>query len=113
MNLEKDAMTKARIKQMTDSYETWLIDSLKDKEEATAYLQTALLEYQKDNDVECLLLALRHVAEAQGGLGLLSRKTHLNRESLYRALSSKGNPKLSTLSLLLNGLGFQLSIKSV
>lgn len=113
MNLEKDAMTKTRVKQITGSYEEWLIDSLTDKEEAAAYLQTALIEYQKDNDVECLLLAFRHVAEAQGGLGLLSRKTHLNRESLYKALSSKGNPKLSTLSLLLNGLGFQLSIQPV
>src|SRR5262245_7681872 len=113
MNFEKDIMTKSKIQKMTINYEEWLINSLKDKEEAAAYLQVALEEYQKDNDVQCLLLALRHVAEAQGGLGLLSRKTHLNRESLYKTLSSKGNPKLNTLGMLLKGLGFQLSIRPV
>lgn len=104
-------MTKLKIQKMTGNYEDWLIKSLRSKKEAVAYLQTALDEYQKDNDTECLLLAIRHVAEAQGGLGLLSRKTHLNRESLYKTLSSKGNPKLQTLGVLLKALGFQLSIK--
>ena len=112
MNFGSAAMTKRRIKQMTTSYEEWLINSLRDKEEATTYLQTALEEYQKDNNTKALLLALRHVAEAQGGISILSRKTHLNRESLYKMLSSKGNPKLSTLGTLLKGLGFELSIRS-
>lgn len=68
-------MTKSRAQKITQNYEEWLINSLKDKKEASAYLQVALEEYQRDNDVECLLLALRHVAEAQGGIGLLSQKT--------------------------------------
>jgi probable addiction module antidote protein len=113
MNFEKDVMTKSRIQKMTQNYEEWLIASLQDKEEAATYLQVALEEYQKDNDVACLLLALRHVAEAQGGLGKLSRKTHLNRESLYKTLSGKVNPKLNTLGVLLKGLGFQLSIRAI
>ncbi|MBS0357735.1 MAG: putative addiction module antidote protein [Proteobacteria bacterium] len=95
---------------MTTSYDEWLINSLRDKKEAAAYLQVALDEYQKDGNTEVLLLAIRHVAEAQGGLGQLSRKTHLNRESLYKTLSSKGNPKLQTLGILFKALGFQLSI---
>lgn len=57
-------------------------------------------------------MALRHVAEAQGGLGKLSKKTHLNRESLYKTLSSKGNPKLQTIGILLKGLGFEFFIKA-
>jgi probable addiction module antidote protein len=100
-------MSKHKIEQLTSSYEDWLIDSLKNKKEAAAYLQ-----YQKDGDTEVLLLALRHVTLAQGGIGKLSQRTHLNRESLYRTLSSKGNPKLQTLGLLLKGLGFELSIKA-
>lgn len=106
-------MIKHRIQKMTGNYEEWLIHSLKDKKEAAAYLQVALEEYQKDNHTEALLLALRHVAEAQGGMGLLSRKTHLNRESLYKTLSSRGNPKLQTLGILLKGLGFKLAIKQI
>lgn len=104
-------MTRNRVRKMTGNYDEWLINLLKNKEEAAIYLQVALEEYQKDNNTEALLLALRHVAEAQGGVGSLSRKTHLNRESLYKTLSGKGNPKLQTLGMLLNGLGFQLAIK--
>lgn len=106
-------MTKHKIQKMTGNYEEWLINSLKDKKEASVYLQVALDEYQKDNDPEALLLALRHVAEAQGGISALSRKTHLNRESLYKTLSSRGNPKLQTLGILLKGLGFRLSVSAI
>ncbi len=104
---------KRKIEQLTGDYESWLIKSLRNKKEAASYLQVALDEYQNDGNTEALLLALRHVAEAQGGLSQLSRKTHLNRESLYKTLSSKGNPKLQTLGLVLKGLGFHLYIEPV
>ena len=104
-------MTRRKIRKVTGSYDEWLIKLLRNKNEAATYLQVALDEYQKDNDLEAFLLALRHVAEAQGGLGKLSKKTHLNRESLYKTLSSKGNPKLQTIALLLKGLGFEFFIK--
>lgn len=105
-------MTKHKIRKTTGHYEEWLIHSLEDKKEAAKYLQVALEEYQKDGDLEAFLLALRHVAEAQGGIGKLSKKTRLNRESLYKTLSSKGNPKLQTIGLLLKGLGFEFFIKA-
>jgi probable addiction module antidote protein len=105
-------MTKHKVRRVTGHYEEWLIHSLKNKKEAVAYLQVALEEYQKDGHLEAFLLALRHVAEAQGGIGKLSKKTHLNRESLYKTLSSKGNPKLQTIGLLLKGLGFEFYIKA-
>ena len=50
------------------NYEEWLVNSLKNKKEAATYLQVALEEYQTDGDLEAFLLALRHVAEAQGGI---------------------------------------------
>ncbi len=105
-------MTKQKIQQTTGNYEEWLIHSLRNKKEAAAYLQVALGEYQNDGDLKAFLLALRHVAEAQGGIGKLATKTHLNRESLYKTLSSKGNPKLQTIGILLKGLGFEFSIKA-
>jgi len=105
-------MTKRKIRQVTGDYQEWLINSLKNKKEAAAYLQVALESYQNDDDLEAFLMALRHVAEAQGGIGQLSKKTHLNRESLYKTLSSKGNPKLQTIGVLLKGLGFEFSIKA-
>ena len=104
-------MTKHKIQQMTGDYEAWLINSLKNKKTAASYLQVALDEYQNDNDLEAFLLALRHVAKAHGGMGKLSQKTCLSRESLYKTLSSKGNPKLQTISILLKELGFQFFIR--
>lgn len=95
------------------SYKEWLIKSLKNKKEAAAFLQVALEAYQNDGDSEAFLMALRYVAEAQGGVGKLSKKTHLNRESLHKALSKKGNPKLQTIGVLLKGLGFEFFIKAL
>jgi DNA-binding phage protein len=56
------------------------------------------------------MLALRNVAEAQGGVNTLVKKAEVNRQNLYRILSSKGNPRLSTLGNVIRGLGFRLSI---
>jgi probable addiction module antidote protein len=94
----------------TRKFNDYLFESLKNPEEASAYLNVALEEYKKDNDTEAFLLALRDVAEAKGGLSLLAEKTKLNRQNLYKALSGKGNPRLLTLGNILNGLGFRLLI---
>ena len=104
-------MNKQHLTEQTGDFHSLLIDSLHDVKKASAYLQVALDEYQEDNDVEAFLMALRNVAEAQGGIGRLAKKTHLNRQHLYSALSSKGNPRLNTLSTLLKVLGFHLSIE--
>ena len=92
-------------------YRDYLIETLQDPEEATAYLQVTLEEYMADNNTEAFLLALRTIAEAQGGLSELARRTCLNRQNLYRTLSSNGNPKLNTLGTILNGLGYRLSVE--
>jgi len=80
-------MSKAKILKNTTSYHDELIESLKKPKEANLYLQVAMKEYQEDGDAEALLVALRNIAEAKGGLGLLARKTHLNRQNLYHVLS--------------------------
>ncbi|HLB57971.1 MAG TPA: addiction module antidote protein [Gammaproteobacteria bacterium] len=106
-------MSKKRKKHCVEElpkYEDWLVQSLRNKKRAAAYLQTAIEEYQEDNDPAPLLLAFRHVAMAQGGVAQLAKKTNLNRETLYRTLSRKGNPRLQTLGKLLNALGFHLAV---
>lgn len=95
----------------TKKFDDYLIESLGDPKEASAYLNIALEEYEKDNDAEAFLIALKDVAEARGGLANLARKTELNRQNLYRVLSGKGNPRLATLGTILNGLDFHLSIE--
>jgi probable addiction module antidote protein len=79
---------------------------LQDPEFAAIYLEESIAE-----DMESFKAALKHVAEAYpGGLSALSRKTHLNRESLYRTLSRGGNPNLKTLNKILGAFGLRISV---
>lgn len=87
-------------------YQKDLIEALKDPEEAAAYLNAAL----EEGDRELFLLALRNVAEANGGMAAVADKANLNRESLYRTLSRRGNPEIRTLLNLLRGVGLRLNI---
>ena len=94
-------------------YHSTLIDALKNPEEARAYLEVAIEEFEADGDKEHFLVALRNVTEAQGGVGALALRTNLNREHLYRVLSKNGNPRLDKIAAILQGLGFRLSIELI
>lgn len=91
-------------------YQDELIEDLKDHEEAVAYLNAAWEESLKGDEEsqQLFLLALRNVAEAQGGLGKLARRVHIRREQLYRILSPRGNPGLKIVRTLLIALGVNL-----
>ena len=56
------------MKRKMRKYRDYLIEKLADREKAISYLQTALEEYQTDGNMPALLLALRSVIEAQGGI---------------------------------------------
>lgn len=99
-----------KVNEMTGDYQEWLISHLKNKKAALAHLQVALEEYQKDGDRESFMLSLRHVAMAQGGVAHLAKETHLNRESLYRLLSGKGNPTIETLLSILRVFGIRIKL---
>ncbi len=89
-------------------YQEDLIESLRDPEDAIAYLNAALM----DDDERMFLLALKNVLEAQGGdMTTLAKEADLNRENLYRILSHKGNPKLTSIKSLLNAMGFELAVQ--
>lgn len=105
-------MSKLKLLKNTTNYHDEFIESLKKPKEADLYLRIAMEEYQEDGDAEVLLLALRNIVEAKGGISWLARQTHLNRQNLYNVLSKNGNPTLDTFSLILKGLGFRLAIQS-
>jgi probable addiction module antidote protein len=90
------------------SYQKDLIELLKDPREAAAYLNAAIDE--KDRAI--FLLALRNVAKAHGGMTSIAAKSNLNRESLYRMLSKKGNPEIESLYILLHAMGLKLSVET-
>jgi probable addiction module antidote protein len=90
-----------------------VIEDLKnDPEYAQAYLQVALEEFEQDGDSEHLV-ALRNVAEAQGGVSELARRLNKGKTSLYKALSEKGNPRLDTVGAILQGLGYRLTLEPI
>ena len=94
-------------------YEDDLRERLADPEYARVFPDVAFEEYEQDSNAEAFLLALRDVAEAQGGIGQLAKRTKLNRQNLYKALSAKGNPRLQTVETILHGLGFRLSVQPI
>jgi probable addiction module antidote protein len=91
------------------SYDDLLMDMLKDKDRALAYLNAALDE----EDPRVFLIALRNVTQAQGGIAKIAARSGLNRESLYRALSGKGNPSVQTLAAVLGALGARLGVARI
>jgi len=88
------------------SYQEYLIDSLKDHEEAAGYLNAALA----DGDIHGFLLALQNVIQARGGISKLAEKTHKSRTSLYKSLSLKGNPYLKNTNEILDAIGMTFQI---
>jgi probable addiction module antidote protein len=90
----------------TKNYKEHLLESLKDPKEAAAYLDACL----DDEDPHVFLLALKDVAEAQGGMSELAKNSSLNRQSLYRSLSRTGNPKLINIRAILASLGLEFHI---
>jgi len=68
-------MNKEAILKHTTNYEDNLLDRLRDPELAQAYLEAVFDSYEKDGNTEALLLAMRDVAEAQGGIGQLAKRT--------------------------------------
>lgn len=88
------------------SYKELLYERLKSPEEAAAYLNAAL----EDEDPGVFLVALRDIAFANGGMTHLAKEAHVNRETLYRTLSKRGNPTLTNLRSLLGVIGLEIAV---
>lgn len=93
-------------------FQEFQLEQLVDRDQAVAYLNAALDESLKDDEVskQLFLIALRNVAEAQGGGGALAKKARVGRESLYKTLSGSGNPKWQTLVSLCWAMGLNLRL---
>lgn len=70
----------------------------------------AILE---DGDQGELLTVLRQLALASGGVQAVAEQAHLNPTQLYRTLSPKGNPALSSLTAILKAMGLRLAVQTL
>lgn len=86
-------------------------DELKDEQNRAKYLECAVEDYFESGDEIELLLAIRQVVISGIGFTTLAEKTGLSRESLYKTLSGKVNPKLRTLQQILSALGYAVTVK--
>ena len=78
---------------------------LKTDRQMTMYLQLAL----DDGHPAMVADALGAIARAKG-MAAVAKKAGLGRESLYKALSAKGNPELGTILKVIRALGLQLRV---
>lgn len=96
---------------MTKNYREYnelLLEQLQDPELVLLYLNEAF----HDEDQRVFLLALKNVLEAQGGdMTAVAQEANLSRQNLYKVLSAKGNPTLTSLRSVLHTLGFELAIQ--
>lgn len=98
---------KARKGPASRSHEDSTVESFsRDRKYAAAYLDQVL----EDGDQQELMLALRRLSEAFGGVQGLAQQAGLNATTLYRTLSGQGNPELRTLRALLGAMGLRLAI---
>jgi len=81
----------------------------KDPEFAARYLNLAL----EEGDQEDLLVVLKHLARAFGGVSKVASASGLNPTSLYRTLSRRGNPELRSLIAILRAMGFRLAVEPI
>jgi probable addiction module antidote protein len=84
------------------------VNYLKSEKDMVGYLEAAL----EDGTPEVVAAALGDIARARG-MSELARKTGLQRENLYRALSPDGNPELSTLLKVVKALGLRLHASAI
>lgn len=91
------------------SHDKALVEELRDDPEfAAEYLRAAI---EDTDEPKVLLLALRQVAEARG-VAKVAKAAGVERESLYRALSKNGNPRLSTLVAVARAIGLKLTVEA-
>jgi probable addiction module antidote protein len=101
---------KAKNRDITSvSHDEYMLRKLREHPNfAVEYLKAAL---EDTEEPAVLLIALRRIAEARGGLAKVAKAAGIERESLYRALSAKGNPRLSTLVAVTKAVGLKLTVE--
>ena len=80
-------------------------EHLKTDSDMAAYLEACL----EEGDPKLIASALGDIARARG-MTQIARDAGIGRESLYRALSTEGNPEFATIMKVVRALGFKLSV---
>lgn len=93
---------------LTRSYQKYLIESLKDPQEAALYLWAILQE--ENPEPELLSSALKDVAEALGNQRMTPEQTKLHLEKLDELMNQQGSNAIYGLFNWLKDLGLVLTV---
>lgn len=85
-----------------------MAELLRDDPTFAIQLLNSILE---DGNQSELLIAMRQVTKAFGGVQAVAEQARLNPTQLYRALSPEGNPSLSSFAAILKVMGMRLAIE--
>ncbi|HAJ37805.1 MAG TPA: putative addiction module antidote protein [Chloroflexi bacterium] len=83
-------------------------EHLETEADMAAYLNAAL----EDGDAALVVAALGDIARAKG-MSQIARDAGLERESLYKALSTTGNPEFGTILKVVRALGSQFHVQTI
>ena len=80
-------------------------ENLETVEEMAPYLNVAL----EEGDLSLIMSTLGDIAHAHR-MAVVAQKTRLGRESLYKSLSTEGNPEFATVLKVVRALGLRLQV---
>jgi len=92
------------------TFDDMMAESFRNDPEYAMELLNDILEDENAEPGE-LLMALRQMSKAFGGVGEVAKQAQLNSKSLYRTLSAQGNPQVSTLVAVLRTMGLRLAVQ--
>ena len=96
--------TEIKLQHCTIRFKDYLLKDLAEPEFAKGYLEAALQDFDKDSNIELLLLCMKDIAEAQGGIETLVAWTNLSPQALTYLLNAKHPPQLDKVLEILSKL---------
>lgn len=103
----KTTKTKKTIKPHRTHDDATIESFRRDPKFAAAYLSGVL----DDGDRGEIMVALRYMTNAFGGVSAVAQKTRLNTTTLYRTLSAKGNPELNSFMEIMKAVGMRILVE--
>jgi probable addiction module antidote protein len=94
----------------TRSHDDAMAEHYRENPDHAVEMLNSILE---DGEPGELLVALRQMTKAFGGVQAIAEKAELNPTQLYRTLSPEGNPALSSLTAILKAMGLRLAVERV
>ena len=102
--------TEIKLQHCTIRFKDYLLKDLAEPEFAKGYLEAALQDFDKDGNIELLLLCMKDIAEAQGGIEELVAWTNLSPQALTYLLHTEPPPQLDKVLDILSTLKDSLMV---